>query len=108
VHVTVTERAVPPLDPATEVAVYRVAQEALHNALRHSGGRCVTISVSGTARRVVLEVADDGAGFDPSSASGLGLVSMRQRAAAAGGTVSVVSAPGQGTRVRLEAPVRAR
>jgi len=108
VRVSVTGRSVPPLDPATEVAVYRVAQEALHNALRHSGGRQVTVSVSGTSRRVVLEVTDDGAGFDPSSAPGLGLASMRQRAAAAGGTVTVASAPGQGTRVRLEAPARGR
>jgi signal transduction histidine kinase len=109
VRVSVTERSVPPLDPATEVALYRVAQEALHNALRHSGGRCVTISVSGASRRIVLEVTDDGSGFDPLSAqgSGLGLTSMRQRAATAGGTVQVVSAPGQGTTVRLEAPVRA-
>jgi len=108
--VSVTERAVPPLDPATEVALYRVAQEALHNALRHSGGTCVTVSVSGASRRVVLEVTDDGPGFDPSAAEGkgLGLASMRQRAATAGGTVRVVSAPGQGTTVRLEAPVRAR
>ncbi|HEX3957580.1 MAG TPA: GAF domain-containing sensor histidine kinase [Trebonia sp.] len=108
VRVSVTERSVPPLDPATEVAVYRVAQEALHNALRHSGGRCVTVSVSGASRRIVLEVTDDGSGFDPLSApgSGLGLASMRQRAATAGGTVQVVSAPGQGTTVRLEAPVR--
>jgi len=110
VCVTVTERSVPPLDPATEVAVYRVAQEALHNALRHSGGRCVTVSVSGASRRIVLEVTDDGPGFDPSSAEGkgLGLASMRQRAAAAGGTVRVTSAPGKGSRVRLEAPVRPR
>jgi signal transduction histidine kinase len=110
VSVTVTGRSVPPLEAATEVAVYRVAQEALHNALRHSGGRSVTIAVSGAARRIVLEVTDDGAGFDPSSArgSGLGLASMRQRAVAAGGTVDVVSAPGHGTRVRLEAPLRAR
>ncbi|HEY6791415.1 MAG TPA: GAF domain-containing sensor histidine kinase [Trebonia sp.] len=108
VRVSVTERSVPPLDPATEVAVYRVAQEALHNALRHSGGRCVTVSVSGASRRIVLEVTDDGSGFDPLSApgSGLGLASMRQRASTAGGTVQVVSAPGQGTTVRLEAPVR--
>jgi len=108
--VSVTGRAVPPLDPATEVALYRVAQEALHNALRHSGGKCVTVSVSGASRRVVLEVTDDGPGFDPSAAEGkgLGLASMRQRAATAGGTVRVLSAPGQGTTVRLEAPVRAR
>jgi signal transduction histidine kinase len=90
--------------------VYRVAQEALHNALRHSGGHHVTITVSGASRRIVLEVTDDGTGFDPSSArrSGLGLASMRQRATAAGGTLRLVSAPGQGTTVRLEAPVRTR
>jgi signal transduction histidine kinase len=110
VRVTVTERSVPVLGPATEVAVYRVAQEALHNALRHSGGHHVTITVSGASRRIVLEVTDDGTGFDPSSArrSGLGLASMRQRATAAGGTLRLVSAPGQGTTVRLEAPVRTR
>jgi signal transduction histidine kinase len=110
VRVSVTERSVPPLDPVTEVALYRVAQEALHNALRHSGGKCVTVSVSGASRRIVLEVTDDGSGFDPSSAegAGLGLASMRQRATTAGGTVRVVSAPGRGTTVRLEAPVRTR
>jgi signal transduction histidine kinase len=110
VRVTVTERSVPVLGPATEVAVYRVAQEALHNALRHSGGHHVTITVSGASRRIVLEVTDDGTGFDPSSArrSGLGLASMRQRATAAGGTLRLVSGPGQGTTVRLEAPVRTR
>jgi signal transduction histidine kinase len=108
VPVSVRERSVPLLEPATEAAVYRVAQEALHNALRHSGGHQVTVSVTGTPRRVTLEVADDGKGFDPSSelGSGLGLASMRQRAAAAGGTVRVVSAPGQGTTVRLEIAVR--
>jgi signal transduction histidine kinase len=111
----VTEGRVPPLDPATETMVYRVAQEALHNALRHSGGRRVTITLSGTARRVVLEVADDGQGFDPAAphgppgaGRGLGLDSMRQRAAAAGGTVAVRSAPGRGTTVRLEAPAGPR
>ena len=108
VSVSVTGHSVPPLDPATEVALYRVAQEALHNALRHSGGHHVTISVAGASRRIVLAVTDDGSGFDPVSAegTGLGLASMRQRADTAGGTVQVVSAPGQGTTVRLEAPVR--
>ncbi len=114
VPVSVRERSVPLLEPAAEAAVYRVAQEALHNALRHSGGHQVTVSVTGTPRRVTLEVTDDGKGFDPASgqlaaaSSGLGLASMRQRAAAVGGTVRVVSAPGQGTTVRLELPVGPR
>jgi signal transduction histidine kinase len=112
---TVTERSVPPLDTATEAVLYRVAQEALHNAVRHSGGRHVTISLTGGARRVVLEVTDDGAGFDPAAfdkpgtpGGGLGLASMRQRASAAGGAFRVTSVPGQGTTVRLELPVRPR
>jgi signal transduction histidine kinase len=106
VSVSVTERSVPPLDPVVEVAVYRVAQEALHNALRHSGGKRVTISVSGTVRRVVLEVSDDGGGFSLAAVdgSGLGLASMRHRAASVGGKVRVVSALGEGTRVRFEVP----
>lgn len=112
---TVTEHAVPPLDEATETTVYRVAQEALHNAVRHSGGRRVTISLTGTPQGVVLAVTDDGTGFDPAASGqpgtpgrGLGLASMRQRAAAAGGTVQFNAAPGLGTTVRLELPVRPR
>jgi len=106
VRVTVTEHSVPVLGPSTEVAVYRVAQEALHNALRHSGARQIEISLHRTARRVVLEVTDDGRGFSPDApASGLGLASMRERAAAAGATLSIDSAPGSGTRVALTLPV---
>jgi signal transduction histidine kinase len=105
VPVTVTSAGNLSLDPATEMAVYRVAQEALHNALRHSGGQHVSVAVRGSTRRVVLEVTDDGSGFDAAGVSaGLGLASMRQRAAAAGGTVRVDSAPGKGTTVRLEVP----
>ena len=108
VPVTVTGSPLPPLSATTEQAVYRVAQEALHNALRHADGRSVTIAVTAPPAGIVLTVTDDGTGFDPSSpaASGLGLASMRERAAAAGGTVAVESAPGTGTTVRLEVPAR--
>ncbi len=95
----------PELDPRVEAAAFRVAQEALHNALRHSGAGEVTVTLSRTRRRVTLEVADDGRGFDPALASGgLGLASMRERAAAVGGLLRVSSAPGAGTRVRLAVP----
>jgi len=98
---------VPPLGERAEAALYRVAQEALHNALRHSGAGRISVSLTGTARRVVLEVADDGAGFAAAApgAGGLGLASMRERAAAAGGVLTVRSAPGSGTRVRMAVPV---
>jgi signal transduction histidine kinase len=96
---------VPELDPRAQAAAFRVAQEALHNALRHSDASEVHVTLTRARRRVVLEIRDDGSGFDPELASGgLGLASMRERAAAVGGELRVSSAPGAGTRVRLAVP----
>jgi signal transduction histidine kinase len=97
----------PALDPQRETAVYRVAQEAIGNALRHSGSDHVTVCLSRRQRSLVLEVADDGTGFDAGLPQpGLGLASMRERARSAGGRVTVLSVPGEGTKVRLSVPVR--
>jgi signal transduction histidine kinase len=105
IAVRVTAADVPELDARTQAAAFRVAQEALHNALRHSGASEISVTLSRTRSRVILEVADDGTGFDPGLASGgLGLASMRNRAAAVGGSLRVTSAPGAGTRVRLAVP----
>ena len=99
----------PPLGADREAAVYRVGQEALHNALRHSGASVICMSLSVRRHRVILEVADRGQGFkEEVPAGGLGLASMRERAAAAGGTLTVRTAPGAGTQVRLELPVTAK
>jgi signal transduction histidine kinase len=96
---------VPRLPAAHEEAVYRIAQEALHNALRHGAPSEVTVTLRAEDHTLVLEVADDGRGFDPAAPSRrLGLASMRERARAAGGRLDVVSGPGAGTRVRLEVP----
>jgi signal transduction histidine kinase len=98
----------PAVGAQQETAVYRVAQEALHNALRHSGATMICVSLSATRRRVILEVADHGRGFAAEAPSGgLGLASMRERAAAAGGTLTVRSRPGEGTLVRLDLPAGA-
>ena len=98
----------PVLGPQQETAVYRVAQEALHNALRHSGAAVICMTLSVRRRRVVLEVGDHGRGFAADGPSGgLGLASMRERAASAGGTLTVRSRPGSGTLVRLELPAGA-
>src|SRR6201999_3598402 len=74
----------PVLEEQQEAALYRVAQEALHNALRHSGGGRITVALSRSPRRVLLEVADGGNGFAPGAPEGLGFASMRARAEAAG------------------------
>jgi len=97
------------LPSAQEEAVLRVAQEALHNALRHARAGRVDVELR---RRnpggALLRVSDDGRGFDPEGvrAAGrhLGLVSMHDRAGAVGGVLRVESAPGKGTVVELEVP----
>jgi signal transduction histidine kinase len=91
-----------------EEAVLRVAQEALHNALRHARPALVEVSLARRGIGTVLRVTDDGAGFDPAAVRDagrhLGLVSMRDRAQAVGGTLTVESAPGKGTVIEMEVP----
>jgi signal transduction histidine kinase len=86
--------------------VFRIAQEALHNALRHARATRIDVALDARDGRVALTVADDGIGFDPAAAEvrgrRLGLTSMEERARALGGTLRVESTPGAGTRVRLE------
>lgn len=101
------EDGIPPLPPDIEETLLRVAEEALHNALRHAAASSVRVSLAAAPDGpVTLSVADDGAGFDVdlpprAAARRLGLASMRDRARAVGGTLSVTSAPGKGTTVRV-------
>jgi signal transduction histidine kinase len=105
VAVRVVACDLPELGTQREAAIYRVAQEALHNALRHSGASEVRVSLAEHQRRVVLEVTDDGRGFAAQPApGGLGLSSMRERAASVDGTLTIRSAPDAGTRVRFSLP----
>ena len=93
------------LPAAVEEELYRIAQEALNNSLKHSRARAVTVRLSRSAGTVVLEIADDGMGFDLLEArrqGGLGLMSMEQRVEGLGGRLEVLSSPGEGTRVLVE------
>jgi signal transduction histidine kinase len=107
-RVTFAGRGVRALPAAQEEAVLRVAQEALHNALRHSGAQHVDVTLDRHGSGAVLRVMDDGSGFDPQSirraGRHLGLVSMRDRASGAGGSLTVESAPGKGTTIEMEVP----
>jgi signal transduction histidine kinase len=108
IELEVDDAAGDPAAPARDRELLRVAQEALHNALRHSGARRVRVRLArGAGAGVVLEVSDDGAGFDPADAElrsrRLGLTSMEERAVRLGGRLEIRSAPGAGTTVRLEA-----
>lgn len=83
----------------------RIVQEALTNTRRHSGARHVRVALRAQSDDLVAEVSDDGRGFETETAPGIGLRSMRERAAALSGKLDVQSEPGGGTRVRLRAPM---
>ncbi|MFB6619667.1 GAF domain-containing sensor histidine kinase [Streptomyces sp. NPDC056367] len=108
-HVTFTCDGVRALPATQEEALLRVAQEALHNALRHSGADRVEVTLARTADGgAVLKVIDSGKGFDPRTVRRagrhLGLVSMRDRAGGVGGSLTVHSEPGRGTTIEMEVP----
>ncbi|MFZ0873610.1 MAG: sensor histidine kinase, partial [Pseudonocardiaceae bacterium] len=94
-----------------ETAVYRIAQEALQNVMKHASAAHVQLRLSAVAGAVLLEISDDGVGFDPASTAGragpvgYGLPGMQQRAELLGGQLTADSAPGRGTVMRLRVPV---
>jgi signal transduction histidine kinase len=111
-------RPVPRLDPEAESAVYRIAQEALTNAAKHSGAAHAVLSLHLDGDRLVAVVRDDGSGFSlsnggskadgdgvPDATSGFGLHGMRERAELVGAELEVQSRPGEGTAVRVSVPI---
>ncbi|HEY42863.1 MAG TPA: GAF domain-containing protein [Anaerolineae bacterium] len=90
-----------------EEGLYRISQETLNNSLKHASAQSVTVSLLIDESLVILEIIDDGIGFDPDYAlegSGMGLKGMMERAAQMGGQLTVESRPGAGTKVRVEVP----
>jgi signal transduction histidine kinase len=107
VSVTVEETApLPELPAAVEVAAYRICQEALMNVLKHAAATTCTVRLGAADGHLELEVADDGVGALPVGGSGVGLASMRERAAELGGECAVSMGPGVGTRVAVRLPLR--
>ena len=94
------------LSPDLDIALYRIAQEALTNAVRHAGSRSISLVVERRDTGITLIVEDDGQGFDVEAARapGLGLPGMRERAEMLGGTLRMESRPGSGTTLVVEVP----
>ena len=90
---------VPALPAAVEVAAYRVVQEALTNVVRHAGARTAAVRLAVDPDSLTVDVTDDGRGLPADLVAGVGMSSMRERAAEMGGTCEVQAAPGGGTRV---------
>ena len=105
------DREIAPLAPDVEYNLLRIAQEAISNAVKHSGGRLLEVSLQSNGAGVRLSIQDDGSGLaarntDYARLEHYGLIGMKERAAQIGATLVVESAPGEGTRVALELPHR--
>lgn len=95
----------PQLTSEVRLGIYRIVQEALHNVMRHSGADEALVRLESTESLLRLTIRDNGSGFDPETAirpTSLGLLSMRERAAAIGASLTIVSRPGGGTAIILE------
>jgi signal transduction histidine kinase len=100
---------VPPVTAGTIEHLVRITGEALHNCVKHARASAATVSLDGRGDELVLEVSDDGCGFDPAAGrvGGHGQRTMRERALLCGGTLQVDSAHGRGTSVVLRVPLSA-
>ena len=108
VDLHVTGPRLPRLPESLEIALYRVAQEALTNVGKHAAPKAVSVLVHRTPKVVRLVIEDDGKGFDPAephSDAQLGLVGMRERAHLVGGSMTVESSPGRGTTICVSVPL---
>lgn len=107
IEVTFTDNDAPqPSSKDAALCLYRVAQEALHNVVRHSGSKKAWVQLKGKADGMCLEIRDKGVGFDVRSApQGLGLISMRERLRLIGGSIVISSRRNRGTRVEAHVPI---
>ncbi len=93
------------LTARSEQELFRLVTEALNNALKHAGASMISVTIRPENEQIVLDVHDNGQGFDPNQAyAGMGLQNMRQRASLLGGSIEVSSQPGGGTWIRVELP----
>ncbi len=105
--IALSHRDVPrDIDQSVVLCLFRVAQEALGNAVKHSDASHVWVDVTGGPSTVTLTIGDDGAGFDVDDVShaGLGLISMRERVESVGGALGILAAPASGTRLTVTVP----
>ncbi|MGZ9225882.1 MAG: sensor histidine kinase, partial [Anaerolineales bacterium] len=99
------------LEPVFGESLYRIVQESISNAIKHARARQVFIQIGSESNKLCLSIKDDGVGFIPrsgeeSKAGGFGMNNMRERAEALGGSLQIISVPGEGTRVEVMIPIR--
>ena len=89
-----------------KTAIYRLVQEALHNAARHAHAKNIRVMARHNGDHISVEVADDGTGFDPERTRGMGILGMEERVSRLEGKLAIDSTPGRGTTLRFELPLR--
>jgi signal transduction histidine kinase len=108
----VKSEGIPPTLPEDiSLCLFRVMQEGLHNALKHSGVTFYEVKLHGSPTEIHLSVRDSGVGFDPELArntQGLGLISMQERVKLISGTISITSTPQSGTEIYVRVPLSGR
>jgi signal transduction histidine kinase len=108
IEVSVESESVPEdLPDEYKIYIYRLVQEALNNAVRHSGARNAKVVVERLEKSIVVRVTDDGRGFDPARSRGMGILGMEERVKHLGGTLRVESQMGKGTAVTADLPIPA-
>jgi signal transduction histidine kinase len=103
--ITYQSAELPELDDIVAVSCYRFVQEALNNVTRHAQASQAAVTLSREDTHLTLEVVDDGAGFEPENATGLGLLGMRERIESIGGQLTINSAPGAGAHLVARVPL---
>jgi signal transduction histidine kinase len=108
IEVSVESESVPEdLPDEYKISIYRLVQEALNNAVRHSGARNAKVVVERLAESIVVRVTDDGRGFEPVRSRGMGILGMEERVKRLGGTLRVESQPAKGATLTAELPIPA-
>jgi signal transduction histidine kinase len=108
IEVSVESESVPEdLPDEYKIYIYRLVQEALNNAVRHSGARNAKVVVERLSKSIVVRVSDDGRGFDPGRSRGMGILGMEERVKRLGGTLRVESQRGKGATVTADLPIPA-
>jgi signal transduction histidine kinase len=108
IEVSVESESVPEdLPDEYKIYIYRLVQEALNNAVRHSGARNAKVVVERLEKSIVVRVTDDGRGFDPARSRGMGILGMEERVKHLSGTFRVESQPGKGATVAADLPIPA-
>jgi signal transduction histidine kinase len=93
------------LPPEVQIAFYRIAQEIFNNIVKHSGASNVTVTLKSTSDHVLLDIIDDGVGFDvENTPPGIGMMTMHERADAINAAFTIESSPGRGTHIRVMWP----